>query len=55
MVRARAYRHDVRCPNCGSNWMRKYGTNKREAGHTVAEIVEGEALRVRHIVVRVRQ
>ena len=25
MVRARVYRHDVRCPHCGSNWMRKDG------------------------------
>ena len=25
MVRARVYRHDVRCPDCGSNWMRKVG------------------------------
>ena len=25
MVRARVYRHDVRCPDCGSNWMRKDG------------------------------
>ena len=25
MARARAYRHDVRCPHCGSNWMAKYG------------------------------
>ena len=25
MARARVYRHDVRCPGCGSNWMRKDG------------------------------
>jgi len=25
MVRPRTYRHDVRCPSCGSNWMPKYG------------------------------
>ena len=25
MARNRVYRHDVRCPGCGSNWMRKYG------------------------------
>ena len=25
MPRNRDYRHDVRCPGCGSNWMRKYG------------------------------
>ena len=25
MVRARVYRHDVRCPDCSSNWMRKDG------------------------------
>ena len=25
MVRRRVYRHDVRCPDCGSNWMRKDG------------------------------
>ena len=23
MARSRVYRHDVRCPDCGSNWMRK--------------------------------
>ena len=28
MVRARAYHHDVRCPHCGSNWMRKDGWPK---------------------------
>ena len=25
MARRRVYRHDVRCPDCGSNWMRKDG------------------------------
>ena len=25
MARARDYRHDVRCPHCGSNWMPKDG------------------------------
>ena len=25
MARQRTYRHDIRCPQCGSNWMRKYG------------------------------
>ena len=25
MARSRTYRHDVRCPNCGSNWMPKDG------------------------------
>jgi len=25
MARARTYRHDVRCHDCGSNWMRKNG------------------------------
>lgn len=24
----RAYRHDLRCPHCGSNWMPKYGTSR---------------------------
>ena len=24
----RAYRHDLRCPHCGSNWMSKYGTSR---------------------------
>ncbi len=28
MVRLRAYRHDVRCPDCGSNWMAKAGHSK---------------------------
>ena len=27
MSRPRVYRHDVRCPDCGSNWMRKDGRN----------------------------
>ena len=32
MARSRVYRHDVRCPECGSNWMRKNGfTNGRQA------------------------
>ena len=25
MAKSRTYRHDVRCPNCGSNWMPKDG------------------------------
>ena len=28
MARPRVYRHDVRCPECGSNWMPKDGTSK---------------------------
>ena len=24
----RAYRHALRCPHCGSNWMPKYGTSR---------------------------
>ncbi len=24
----RDYRHDLRCPHCGSNWMPKYGTSR---------------------------
>ena len=28
MARPRVYRHDVRCPDCGSNWMRKDGFNR---------------------------
>ena len=24
----RAYRHDLRCLHCGSNWMPKYGTSR---------------------------
>ena len=28
MARSRVYRHDVRCPECGSNWMPKDGTSK---------------------------
>ena len=32
MARSRVYRHDVRCPDCGSNWMRKDGcTNGKQA------------------------
>ena len=32
MARLRVYRHDIRCPDCGSNWMRKNGfTNGRQA------------------------
>ncbi len=25
MARSRVYRHDIRCPHCGSNWCIKYG------------------------------
>jgi len=25
MAKARVYRHDIRCPHCGSNWCIKYG------------------------------
>lgn len=25
MARARTYRHDIRCPHCGSNWCKKNG------------------------------
>ena len=28
MARPRVHRHDVRCPECGSNWMPKDGTSK---------------------------
>ena len=28
MARPPVYRHDVRCPECGSNWMPKDGTSK---------------------------
>ena len=32
MARSRVYRHDVRCPDCGSNWMRRDGfTNGKQA------------------------
>ena len=33
MARARAYRHDVRCPDCGSTWMRRDGCSLR--GHQI--------------------
>ena len=28
MARPRVYRHDVRCPECGSNWMPEGGASK---------------------------
>lgn len=28
MSRARVYRHDVRCPHCGSNWCKKDGHSR---------------------------
>ncbi len=28
MARERTYRHDIRCPDCGSNWMRKDGLSR---------------------------
>ena len=28
MARPRVYRHDVRCPECGSNWMPKDGASQ---------------------------
>ena len=31
-ARSRVYRHDVRCPDCASNWMRRDGfTNGKQA------------------------
>ena len=24
----RVYRHDMRCPHCGSNWLPKYGSSR---------------------------
>lgn len=33
MARSRVYRRDVRCPDCGSNWMRRDGfTNDKRQG-----------------------
>ena len=37
MVRARTYRHDVRCPGCGSNWMRKYGYVKGRQSYSCGD------------------
>ena len=37
MVRARTYRHDVRCPDCGSNWMRKYGRVKGRQSYSCGD------------------
>ena len=28
MAGARAYRHDLRCPHCGSNWLPKAGLSR---------------------------
>lgn len=28
MARARVYRHDVRCVECGSNWVKKFGKTR---------------------------
>ena len=28
MARPRTYRHDLRCPHCGSNWLPKYGRSQ---------------------------
>ena len=28
MAKERVYRHDIRCPRCGSNWMRKDGHSR---------------------------
>ena len=42
MARNRVYRHDVRCPGCGSNWMRNTDT-RRDGRVTVAEIAGGAA------------
>ena len=33
MARSRVYRHDVRCPDCGSNWMRRDGCSRN--GHQI--------------------
>ena len=42
MARGRVYRHDVRCPHCGSNWMRKDDTWLADRV-TVAATVGGAA------------
>ena len=40
MVRARVYHHDVRCPDCGSNWMRKDGLASGKLMETIIESVD---------------
>ena len=37
MVRARTYRHDVRCPECCSNWVRKYGRVKGRQSYSCGD------------------
>ena len=54
MVRARTYRHDVRCPDCGSNWGCPKQVLQAESRHIAAEPAEGEVLRLHPIVVPVR-
>ena len=28
MARSRVYRHDIRCPHCGSNWIPRHGLDQ---------------------------
>ena len=39
-VLARVYRHDVRCPDCGSNWMRKDGLSSGKLMEAIIESVD---------------
>ena len=31
----RVYRHDLRCPHCGSNWLPKYGCSRGKQTYVV--------------------
>ena len=37
MARPRSYRHDVKCPHCGSNWMRKDGRSRGKQTYRCGE------------------
>ena len=47
MARERAYRHDVRCRHCGSNWMPKDGHTRGWQVFTSASIASGVHCRSR--------
>ena len=39
MARPCAYNHDIRCPECGSNWMPKNGTSKGRQVYRCGDLI----------------
>ena len=55
MARARVYRHDVRCPDCGSNWMRKDGFSNGKQAYSLRGIAGDATCPMAPIVVPARR